>query len=111
MGKMGVCRNCNEWGWIIDSRGYCVDCADRPTHNDTLDDEEEKATIERYTTSLCTLNRLEQNLVLLRAHKSEYVLQVDIPLQLVKEERQLEQQIDNLKHQLSLEGGINVVPA
>jgi len=94
VGKVGICRNCGEVGWITDARGYCVDCvSDRPEPNKALD-------------------QLTQSLAMVQERMSEYVLSTDIPLQLVKEERDLKRRIASIKQQLSLdEGGPDVLPS
>ena len=46
------------------------------------------------------LAEAEANLKLIRERKSQYVLEVDIPLQLIKEERNLLERITELKRQL-----------
>lgn len=46
------------------------------------------------------LAEAEENLRLVRGRKSEYVQQTDIPLQLIKDERWLEQEIEALRAQL-----------
>jgi len=94
VGKLGICRSCDEWGWITDMRGYCVDCVnDRPESNRALD-------------------HLTQSLAMVQERMSEYVLSTDIPLQLIKEERELKRRIASIKQQLSLdEGGPDVLPS
>jgi hypothetical protein len=47
------------------------------------------------------LATLEENLRLIRERKSEFVQQTDVPLQLVKEERRLEQEIETLRERLA----------
>jgi len=91
---MGICRNCDEVGWITDMRGYCVDCVNgRPEPDKDLD-------------------QLTQSLAMIQERMSEYVLLTDIPLQLVKEERNLKHRIASIKQQLSLdEGGPDVLPS
>lgn len=94
MGKFGICRSCDEWGWIVDTRGHCVDCVGgRPESNKVLE-------------------QLTQSLSLVHERMSEYVLSTDIPLQLVKEERELKHRIATIKQQLALdEGGPDVLPS
>lgn len=61
---------------------------------------------ERERTSLRTqLEAARENLLLIRERKSQYVMETNVPLDLIKRERQLEQQIADLEAQLSaLEG-------
>ena len=57
---------------------------------------------ERETTSLYTqLAAARENLLLVRERKSQYVMETDVPLDLVKRERQLEQQIAGMEGQLA----------
>lgn len=84
---MGVCRACDEYAWIIDLRGYCVDCEDsRPDTSQSLD----------------LLFAMRDNLRRIEERMSEYVLSTDIPLQLVKEAEDLRARIHTLEEQLSL---------
>lgn len=46
------------------------------------------------------LSEAEANLKLIQERKSQYVLEVDVPLQLIKEERNLLERITDLKRQL-----------
>jgi hypothetical protein len=48
------------------------------------------------------LTEAEENLRLIRERKSEFVQQADIPLQLIKDERRLEQEIETLRAGLTL---------
>jgi len=48
------------------------------------------------------LAEAEENLRLIRERKSEFVRQADIPLQLIKDERRLEQEIETLRARLTL---------
>jgi hypothetical protein len=48
------------------------------------------------------LAEAEENLRLIRERKSEFVQQADIPLQLIKDERRLEQKIETLRARLTL---------
>ena len=89
---MEICRNCGEVGWITDARGYCVDCVSSKSEPDK------------------DLDQLTQNLAMIQERMSEYVLLTDIPLQLVKGERDLKRRITSIEQQLSLdEGGLDVL--
>jgi DNA repair exonuclease SbcCD ATPase subunit len=46
------------------------------------------------------LEKVRENLLLIRERKAEYVMETDIPLDLIRRERQLEQQIADLEAQL-----------
>jgi len=128
VGHMGVCRFCDEYSWITDRRGYCADCVDTnpgakahisgdisgqiavgdgnvQIQTVVLSAVDEDAVLTEYATALGTLCAKEEKLKLIQDRMAEYVLSTDIPLQLVKEERRLIQQITALRHQLSLEGG------
>lgn len=65
----------------------------------TTEDEERQ---QQEMTSLRTqLDAARENLLLIRERKSQYVMETDVPLDLIKRERQLEGQIANLEGQLS----------
>ena len=74
---------------------------------------------ERGMASLRTqLEEARANLLLIRERKSQYVMETDVPLDLIKRERQLEQQIANLaaqipalKDSLRTEGLGDIIPA
>ena len=90
MGKMGVCSSCKEYAWITDLRGYCADCVD--SHPD----------IPRVVGGVSLLLNTRRNLQYIEERMSEYVLSVDIPLQLMKEAESCRAQIRTLEEQSSL---------
>jgi hypothetical protein len=57
------------------------------------------------------LAEAEENLRLVRERKSEFVQQTDVPLQLIKDERRLAQEIETLKARLAQDETVLVVPA
>jgi hypothetical protein len=50
------------------------------------------------------LKEAQENLRLIEERKAEYVLETDIPLQLLKEERRKREQIEELERKLDLRG-------
>jgi len=92
VGKMGMCRGCDEYAWIIDGRGFCVDC--ESSRLDTLSEETEA---EQYAQSLDSLDTMRKNLQCIEERISEYVLSTDIPLQLVKEAKNLKVRMRTLE--------------
>jgi hypothetical protein len=57
---------------------------------------------EHQRTSLYTqLEAARENLPLIRERKSQYVMETDVPLELIKREHQLEQQITELEAKLA----------
>lgn len=46
------------------------------------------------------LTQAQENMRLIQERKSEYVLSTDIPIQLIKEEKRLQERINNLKKQI-----------